>query len=217
MTDPLATLPWERQPRETPKAWRAFCAYRDLGATRTVLAAYRLVTGHRDARNIPGWWSKWSSQNDWVERAAAYDQHKERLEREERERTWRERSAQVADLEWDTAQQLLGRAKEILSFPLVTTETSKDGKTIIIRPQRWTAADARGYAELATRLMRLSTGKPTDRQELTGADGRGLLEPSINLEGLTDDEIATLLALLDKASRQTERPTVEAGQGSGAN
>lgn len=195
-----APLPWERQPGETAKAFQAFRAYRDLGPARTMLAAYRLTKGKPDAKAISGGWARWSQEHRWTERADAYDLHREQTERLEREQTWRERAAQVADTEWDLGQQLIERAKEMLRYPLVEQRTERDGRTIVVKPSRWTAGDARGYVELATKLLRLATGKPTDRQELTGADGKPLLEP-LNLEGLTDDEIATLLALLDKASR----------------
>ena len=201
--NPLAEqpLPWERQPGETAKAFKAFCAYRDLEpARRSVLAAYRQAKGKPTARQAAGIWNKWCAEHRWVERAHAYDLHREALERAAREDMWRVRAAQVADTEWDLAQQLIARAQEMLRLPLVEQRLERDGRTIIVKPTRWTAGDVRGYLELASRLMRLATGKPTDQQALTGADGEPLL-PGLNLRGLTDDEIATLLALLDKASR----------------
>ena len=201
--NPLADqpLPWERQPGETVKAFQAFRAYRDLEPRdRSVLAAYRLAKGKPTARQAAGIWNRWCAEHRWVERAHAYDLHREALERAAREDMWRVRAAQVADTEWDLAQQLIARAQEMLRLPLVEQRLERDGRTIIVKPTRWTAADVRGYLELASRLMRLATGKPTDQQALTGADGEPLL-PGLNLRGLTDDEIATLLALLDKASR----------------
>lgn len=207
ITDPLQPgqppLPWERQPGETAKAFQAFRAYRDLypPRDRSVLAAYRQAKGKPHARRAAGIWNRWCAEHAWVERAHAYDLHREQLERQAREETWRVRAAQVADTEWDLAQQLIERAREMLRLPLVEQRLERDGRTIIIKPTRWSAGDVRGYAELASRLMRLATGKPTDQQALTGADGEPLIPPALDLGGLSDDEITTLLALLDKATR----------------
>lgn len=71
--------PWEKQPEETPKAYQAFCVYRDMGTGRTVDGAYqRRTMGAREAhqeKRADGTWKRWSSQHRWVERANAYDQY----------------------------------------------------------------------------------------------------------------------------------------------
>ena len=63
---------WDRQPGETPKAFAAFCLYRDLPAIdRSVLAARE---GHqKDTKGTLRQWKGWSMRNDWVNRAAEHD------------------------------------------------------------------------------------------------------------------------------------------------
>lgn len=62
--------PWEQWERETPKAFAAFCSYRDLGSQRS----------HEKVREksgkSPGYERvirRWSSRYDWVNRVTAWD------------------------------------------------------------------------------------------------------------------------------------------------
>lgn len=64
------TNQWDRRPKETPAAWLAFQAYRDLGPKRS-LADARAKTGARPGAGRR--WERWSSQHNWVTRCAAYD------------------------------------------------------------------------------------------------------------------------------------------------
>ena len=68
--------PWERQENETPKQYEAFCAYRDMGLERSLrLVAEKL----NKSETLMG---RWSGQNNWVDRAAAWDDEQERIQRE---------------------------------------------------------------------------------------------------------------------------------------
>ena len=64
---------WDRQPGETPKAFAAFCIYRDLPAVdRTIVAAvaqHRKQGGKTTERN----WETWASRYNWRERGLASD------------------------------------------------------------------------------------------------------------------------------------------------
>jgi hypothetical protein len=64
--------PWEQWPDETPKAYAAFCTYRDLGRKRSVVKAYRLQEGCERAA-VSGRWNTWRSKYHWTKRAEAYD------------------------------------------------------------------------------------------------------------------------------------------------
>ena len=58
---------WDRQPGETPKAFAAFCIYRDLPAIdRSVAAAWGRKKGGKQ-------WERWCTSYDWVNRAAEHD------------------------------------------------------------------------------------------------------------------------------------------------
>jgi hypothetical protein len=77
------TPPWERQPAEPPKAFRAFALYRDLGARRSLdevcRQLYRTQTGRKRAST--GCVQEWSSRWRWVSRAAAWDDETDRRAR----------------------------------------------------------------------------------------------------------------------------------------
>jgi hypothetical protein len=75
---------WERQKGETSRAFAAFACYRDMGSTRTlerVAAELRAakpaatdgLPAGKKTGSIPGRLGAWSSEFNWVERAAAWD------------------------------------------------------------------------------------------------------------------------------------------------
>ena len=124
-------LPWERREDETPKAYAAFCVYRDLGpARRSIDAAYRASKAQvgenggesgATGKRAPSHWEKWSSDFDWVKRAEAYDSHMELLRRKEREtehlnalEAHRSRSARMGALAQEVAITMLGIASDEL-------------------------------------------------------------------------------------------------------
>lgn len=59
--------PWDRQPRESSKAYEAFVIYRDMGADRTTRSTAEALTKSETLIK------EWSSKHGWVERAAAWD------------------------------------------------------------------------------------------------------------------------------------------------
>ena len=74
-----APLGPERLPQESPRAYRAFCIYRDLGPDRSLDQAWKRFcaasdpTKNRGSARRPGHWAAWSQKYQWVERAEAYD------------------------------------------------------------------------------------------------------------------------------------------------
>lgn len=62
--------PWDRQERESAKAWDAFKAYRDMGPRER--STHRVAQELSKSETIV---KRWSSMWDWVERAAAFDAH----------------------------------------------------------------------------------------------------------------------------------------------
>ena len=68
--------PWERQPEETTKAYEAFCVYRDMGTQRSLS---KVAEKLQKSDTLMG---RWSRENDWVKRAAKWDDEQERIERE---------------------------------------------------------------------------------------------------------------------------------------
>ena len=74
-----APLGPERLPQESPRAYRAFCIYRDLGPDRSLDQAWKRFcaasdpTKNRGSARRPGHWAAWSQKYQWVERAEGYD------------------------------------------------------------------------------------------------------------------------------------------------
>jgi hypothetical protein len=63
------TALWELQPNETPKSFAAFNIYLKLPPNERSLSRVVAALGHASNSTV----EKWSSENDWVERARAYD------------------------------------------------------------------------------------------------------------------------------------------------
>lgn len=68
---PASKRYYEPIPKETHKAWLAFCVYRDMGWDRSLDKAWRQETG-KDGRHARHW-ATWSAKNHWVSRCRAYD------------------------------------------------------------------------------------------------------------------------------------------------
>jgi hypothetical protein len=70
-------LPWERQPGESPQAWRAFVFYRDLGPGRTLPRVGEALYPARGVRKpssaANGRLRFWCASRNWVARCAAWD------------------------------------------------------------------------------------------------------------------------------------------------
>jgi hypothetical protein len=69
--------PWEKQPGESPKAFRAFAIYRD---TPTAERSQRRVAA--ELGKSGALIGRWSSQHSWVARAEAWDSELDRVKRE---------------------------------------------------------------------------------------------------------------------------------------
>lgn len=142
----------------------------------------------------------YSNRFKWVDRAAAYDDfnnHREldklRAEREKRDLEWLERRDVQRQQEWDIAQELLERVRQMLRVPLFK-ETVHDylegldpaGKIIIkqvitFEPLDWSAVDIARFFDIAGKMARLATGMDTDQKKIR-----------IDVSALTDDELERL-------------------------
>lgn len=129
--------PWERQPNETAKQFEAFCTYRDMGKKRSQEATAEKLSKSRALV------SRWSSQNNWVERVAAWEDEQDRLIRIELTRdigAMRKRHADIAQ------SMLIKASRALLRIP--------DDE---IKP-----ADISRMVEVASKLERLSKGDVGD-------------------------------------------------------
>lgn len=78
-------MKWDRRSGESTKAYRAFCAYRNLGTDRSLDRALDVVLadGHKGVLST---FKRWSAKNDWVDRAAAWDVEVDRKARRQLEK-----------------------------------------------------------------------------------------------------------------------------------
>ncbi|MCS6782388.1 MAG: hypothetical protein RMI89_12115 [Gloeomargarita sp. SKYBB_i_bin120] len=157
MALPLQEPVWERQRREPQVAYQAFCRYRDMGAQRRLellLPAYPL-------KRLQRWYSRWQ----WVERAAAWDQHLAMLWQrhaqqcqQHRQEVWRQRREQWREMEWDYVRALQRKVDALLSLPVTRQRTVRDGKTVIIEPMNWSLGDVAQLVQLMSELGRRTLG-----------------------------------------------------------
>jgi hypothetical protein len=153
-------LAFEQQRRESDKAFAAFSMYLSLGAERS------LAKTAAKLRRSKVLMERWSSRFDWPARVVAYNEHMALVEREAAEAITREKGVdwamryqELREAEWQERQNLVVFAAEVR--------------------RRWMAKAERcgtleGYArllELASKLGHSACEKPTERTEVTGADG----------------------------------------------
>ena len=112
-------LLWERQPDETPKAYEAFCIYRDLKDIRDPNSKRSLDLVVQEMGKSRTLFERWSSKYEWVKRVTAYDDEQERIVREEEEkqriediRAMRKRHANLANAMLIKAATALKRIPE---------------------------------------------------------------------------------------------------------
>jgi hypothetical protein len=133
---PSELEPWERQPRESEKAYLAFQAYLDMEKPRSIpkLAVQR----HRHYKTLYIHSRRWN----WADRVAAYDAHMDRIMREDMiqedlvtERMWRHRfDAQASEI-FAIGEEMIRAGRRQLRMTRHRDQTwqSKDGRTTIIR------------------------------------------------------------------------------------
>lgn len=143
--------PWERQPKESLKAFEAFATYRDMGSDRTVRKVARAV--NRSVTLI----GRWSSEHKWVERVTAWDAEQDRLNREEQRKAIAKMRARHTKL----AESMLLKAAKALQQ---------------LDPEEMNSNNITRMVDVAAQLERLSRGDTTDSIEIR--DG-GKSEPAV--------------------------------------
>jgi len=108
------TLPyesWEILKDETSLAFSAFCAFRDLGAERSIRKAVETAEVNKSkADKKYNVWRNWSTQFRWFERAASYDRHIEKLKQTELRKTIEAQG----ELHREVTEKMLGVVKKKL-------------------------------------------------------------------------------------------------------
>jgi hypothetical protein len=165
---------WHRMARESEEAHVAFLTYRDMGTDRSIEAASRKHT--KSLQNF----KELSARHNWVERSRSWDNYLQR-ERDkvavQEARKWERRCQQALESNWEVAQQLRAKLEKILAWPMERQTTSKDGKTVVIEPARWSyqtvALLARTAAEIGAATLQAVAA---DVDALTDAEARATSE-----------------------------------------
>lgn len=139
MAEVYVPEPWEQQEGETSKAFEAFCVYRDLGPSRSVAKACRMLGKSK------GTLERWTTKYQWTQRATAWDAEVARVKTQahlEELKRMRDRHAQLGEKMVAVALQ----AMEELSS----------------RPHRISGTAATQMAAEGTKIERLSRGDAGD-------------------------------------------------------
>jgi hypothetical protein len=133
--------PWDRQPGESAKAYRAFTLYRDKQADRTFESVAGLL--QCSGTNIRRWAKRWN----WADRVRAHDIHSDRIELDvlSRERLAMKKRMARQGIDMQAA------AADGLSELLRLIKRKK-------RPLRLSASDIARLAEVGGKLERYARG-----------------------------------------------------------
>jgi len=140
-------LPFEKQPRESAKAFAAFSLYLSQGAERSTAAvAKELAKSEQLVR-------RWSAKFAWTDRVAAHAAHLAIVEREAIEAAARGKAA-----EWESREQKLRETEWAMHEAAIAA--AKKGLAAYMDREKVYAnlADIARMLEIASKLGRLATG-----------------------------------------------------------
>lgn len=169
---------WEKQSYDTPKSYRLFCIYRDLGVLRS-LEKVRIEL-KRD-KNYLRALQRNSALYHWVERAEAYDNYVEEESRKENE-------VEIKEM----------KKRHILQSRLMQNKVIERMQNL--NAQELTTIDCVRMYDVAVKVERLSRGCEDNRVEVNNkvvVESKDNLEQR-KLENLTVEELEELERLTKK-------------------
>jgi hypothetical protein len=180
--------PWERllpadgKRGESYEAFAAFCAYCKSPKGEDNLR--RLATTLGKNRSLL---YRWSLRHRWPTRRSSWRDHLARKDCEEIERLQREKTAksakrreQEAEEQYQDAQLLRRKARQMLEYPLSEkTVRGPEGKTFVVKPSRWSM-------DTGASLMRTAANLGSRALEEPSSAVQDQVEEKIELEALTE-------------------------------
>lgn len=133
---------------ETNRAWQALLEYARMGVEGGTRSLRRLA---RERRHSLKSVTQWSSEHRWQERVEAFD----RALAEARLRVWMQRRLDVDEQDYQDGERLRLSARRALAQVEAMLDT---GGTVPL-------GVVGRYLESASKLQRLATGAPTERDE----------------------------------------------------
>ncbi|MGD0128270.1 MAG: hypothetical protein ABSF46_23145 [Terriglobia bacterium] len=148
--------PWERQPRESSKAYAHLSIYLEMGISRSLnkVASDPKCTSKR--RQL----SRWSSKYKWVQRSLAFDDDQRRQEREAQRKEHNEMLKRHARL------AMLGQSLVVDTLRKRLQEAQENPTKML------SVSDASRLLDVSVRVERLSRGLPSEVSELGGSADR---------------------------------------------
>jgi len=170
--------PWERQKGETDPAFEAFALYRNMGVERSTLSvSIELSKSH-------GLVKKWGTKQNWVSRAAAFDDHLDKIwikEKQKRHLAEAKKQIRVANDLREVGEQILKDADK----------------------EKATVEDARKILETSQKMIRTAMGEPGEIVEVQPTEGPDNgREPIIPLT--LSGRVAEIKQILDAAAARTD-------------
>ena len=162
---------FEKQPRESAKAFAAFSLYLSLGAERSTAAvAKELAKSEQLVR-------RWSAKFGWTDRVAAHGAHLAVVEREAIEAAARGKAA-----EWECREQKLRETEWAMHEAAIAA--AKRGLAAYMEKDKVYAnlADIARMLEIASKLGRLATGLDKSNGETADEPQTLRVEVTVALE-----------------------------------
>ncbi len=168
---------WERQEGESAQAFQGFAAYRDMGAERS-LAKVAQKLGKSKALM-----ERWSVRWQWVVRSDAWDDELDRQTRVELKKGVTGMRKNHVNI----AKAMLVKALQALQRIPADEMTPKDVSTMV---------------DVAAKIERISRGEATERTEGKQTIAGEIHTESVNLSGLSDDELDRLYEIASKLAAE---------------
>ncbi len=204
MDDAKTSQAWEQQPGESGPAYRAFCAFRDMGPHRSAVKAYGQSKGNEGATQKPGRWNVWAKSHRWAERANAYDRHLDAIRLREADeaaaqrcRMWSDRGEEQAERDWRAAQALARRVEMLLELPVHDATAAADGRRNVV--QALGVRELKVCAGVATEASALAWRAINAAMEIYG------LDPDFDPVTATTEELRAQMARTEQGRRDLAR------------
>ena len=184
-------FPFEKQPRESAKAFAAFSLYLSQGAERSTREVGKQLG------KSEGLIERWAAKFDWRSRVAAHGAHLAIVEREAIEAAargkaaeWSSREQKLRETEWRLHERAIAAAEKAL-------DAFMDKEKVYAN-----LADIARMLEIASKLGRLATGLGTDGEGRNGDDLPTMrVEVTVALEKIYGEplpgEVAAPPAIID--------------------
>lgn len=159
----MGTQPWDRQPDETDKAWRAFVTYRDMD-NRTLEKVAPIVGTQ------PAAVEKLSARWGWRSRCDAWDRERDRMERDARAQAQRDAIKSMTERHTAIASSMQRLATVELGRVMNRLGVNQEKPNLAQAPQL-SIDQIKTLIDYAIKLERLNRGEPGEinenRQEVT--------------------------------------------------